>query len=292
MFGKSVSLLNGEPLGVYEGSGIEDLWRHMISDGSFYHPGVTSYVWNKLFRREILFNSQMEVDDRITIGEDAAVTYPALLKSNRVVITDNCDYHYRQREDSMLKQFAGYSKDAEKLLYLCENLNSWAKGTDPKFNIISQVEDYILANAIMRSGGRLAHDEYSTFDPVYYGKKVVIYNAGTFGQQLMNRFKETNHCEVVAWIDDDYWEYRRCCLDVDPVESISSLSFDYVLVAKVDEIISEEVYERLICLGVKKERILTVTVPDEKKQLIKRFLDVDAIKVEETEHMRKVVSHA
>lgn len=292
LFSKSVTLTNGIPFGVYKGCEIARLWRNMISEGSFYHPGVTSYVWNKMFRREILLDPQMKVDVRISIGEDAAVTYPALLKSRCVVVMDNCDYHYRQREDSMLKQCTGYAKEAEKLLYLYDYLISWAKSTDSQFNIVSQVEDYILANEIMRSGGRLAHDDYSTFDPVYYGKRVVIYNAGTFGQQLMNRFKETNHCEVVAWIDDDYWEYRRCCLDVDPVESISSLSFDYVLVAKVDEAISEEVYERLIGLGVEKERILTVSVPDEKKQLIKRFLDVDAIKAEEAERMRKVVSHA
>ena len=62
-----------------------------------------------------------------------------------------------------------------------------------------------------------------------YGKKIVVYSAGTFGQQLINRFNEKEHCQIVAWVDDDYWEYRRCCLDVDPVENIFNLDYDYVL---------------------------------------------------------------
>ena len=49
----------------------------MVSFGSYYRPGISTYVWNKLFKREVLLEPQSMVDNRITIGEDAAVTYPA-----------------------------------------------------------------------------------------------------------------------------------------------------------------------------------------------------------------------
>ena len=277
LFTKSASFLNAIPSGIYEGEKLKDLWKSMISTGTYYRPGISTYVWNKLFKREILSDIQNSVDDRISIGEDGAVAYPALLASSRVAIVDNVAYHYRQREDSMLKQSTGYSVDAQKLRYLYSFLNRWAEKAPQDLNVKAQVVDYVLSIALMRSGGRLPHDEYSTFDSAYYGKNVVIYSAGTFGQQLVNRFKESGHCQIVAWIDDDYWEYRRCCLDVDPVESIAGLKYDYVLIATVDGIVADRVKKQLADYGVSREKMLTITVPENKEQLLNRFLQEEVL---------------
>lgn len=278
LFKKLAELGNAINPGCYEGEELKSLWQNMISYGGFYRPGITTYIWNKLFKREVILEPQSTVDTRISIGEDAAVTYPALLKSKKVAVTVNTSYHYRQREDSMLKQSTEYANEAQKLKYLNDYLMRWAGKLDPELRVTAQVEDYILANAIMRSGGKLPQDKFSTFDSSYYGKDVVIYNAGTFGQQLVNRFRKTKHCNVIAWIDDDFWEYRRCCLDVDSVESVIDLSYDYILIAKVDEHDTDDAVNRLIALGVDLKKILTIKVPDNKGQLIKQFLDVDALK--------------
>lgn len=292
LFSKSDIFTNPLPTGIYEGKKLKNLWESMISYGAFYRPGITTYVWNKLFKREILLEPQSLVDPRISIGEDAAVTYPALLRCKRVAVVDNVAYHYRQREDSMLKQSTSYDNEAQKLCYLYDYMSRWLEGTEPELNLRKQVIDYVLSIAIMRSGGRLAENDFSIFDTAYYGKKVVIYSAGTFGQQLVNRFNEAGHCRVVAWLDDDYWEYRRCGLDVDPVGSIASLTYDYILVATVDPIVAQNIRKKLLGFGVSKERILTVTVPEDREQLINHFLDVEAIRVAESKRKREVLSHA
>ena len=256
---------------------MHSLLGQMISLGGFYRPGISTYVWNKLFRRDVLYDAQMAVNEKISIGEDAAVTYPALLKCKRVVVTDNVEYCYRQREDSMLKQSSSFADEAGKLKALYEYMmrpEIWG-GTDLKrYDLERQIQDYVLSICIMRSGGRLPEDDYSTFNKAYYGKQVVIYSAGTFGQQLVNRFRETGHCRVVGWLDDDYWEYRRCCLDVDPVEQIREMDFDYVLVASVSEDFAEQTIRRLAGYGVNRRRILTVSVPkleEHREKLTKRF---------------------
>lgn len=292
LFTKSASFVNYLPSGIYEGDKLKELWKNMASMPPYYRPGISTYVWNKLFKREILLDTQSAVDNRITIGEDGAVTYPALLKCKKVAVIDNVAYHYRQREDSMLKQSSGYSDEAQKLCYLYDFLISWAEKTPMEYGIKEQIIDYVLSIAIMRSGGRLPADDYSTFDSAYYGKDVVIYSAGTFGQQLVNRFRETEHCNVVSWIDDDYWEYRRCCLDVDPVEAITSRSFDYVLVASVDGLVADKAKRRLMDLGVGSNKILGITVPEDKEAILNRFLDVEAIKAEEAKRKRGTISHA
>lgn len=292
LFSRSASFTNYIPSGIYTGEKLRELWKSMASMAPYYRPGIHTYVWNKLFKRDILLEPQACVDNRISIGEDGAVTYPALLKCKTVAVIDNVAYHYRQREDSMLKQSTGYSTEAQKLLYLYDYLMHWAECTDPVLNIPQQIVDYVLSIAIMRSGGRLPSDDFSTFDSAYYGKRVVIYSAGTFGQQLMNRFRETKHCDVVAWLDDDCWEYRRCCLNVDPVESVTGLSYEYILIATVDSMVAERIKRRLMDLGVSQSKILTVEFPENKEEVLCRFLDVDAIKAEEAERKREVSSHA
>ncbi len=277
LFSKSASLYNAIPSGIYEGNQLIGLWKRMISFENFYKPGITTYLWNKLFKRSIILSPQFAMDDRISIGEDAAVSYPALLMCKKVAVIKNADYHYRQREDSMLKQQTSYALEAKKLVYLRDYLVRWANSTPIELGIKTQVIEYILSIAIMRSGGRLPNDEYSTFDKKYYGRRVVVFSAGTFGQQLVNRLKETRHCNVVAWVDDDYWEYRRCCLDVDPVETINAIDFDYILIATVDFSFVEMIVKRFLDLGVDQSRLISVMVPEEKEELLDCFLNVKAI---------------
>ena len=280
-FSKSSCITNMLASSVYEDGKLRELWKNMISCDPFYRSGISTYVWNKLFKKEVLVDQQESVDDRISIGEDGAVTYPTLLKCKKVVVIDNVSYHYRQREDSMLKQNASLADEATKLKYLYDYMIRWSDTTDPKLNIKSQVIDYILSIAIMRFGGRIPHDDFSIFDKDYYNKDVVIYSAGTFGQQIVSRIKESRHCNVVLWTDDDYWEYRRCILDVDPVEKIPQTSYDYVLIATVDALLAQKAKNRLLNLGVSERKILTASVPQKREELLERFLNIEAIKAEE-----------
>lgn len=292
LFSKSAPFLNGLQAGIYEGEKLQSLWQTMISCGAFYRPGISTYVWNKLFRREILLEAQPLVDNRISIGEDAAVTYPALLLCRRVAVTENVAYHYRQREDSMLKQKSGYAEEARKLRYLYDYLQQWSATTDPKWRITEQVTDYILSIAMMRSGGQLPQHEDSLFTESIDGKNAVIYSAGTFGQQLWHRLSETNRCRIVAWLDDDCWEYRRCCMDVDPVESITGLDFDVVLIATVDSAVAAAIRKRLLDLGVSPAKILPIREPDHKGQTLREYLDPGAIRRAEGNREKRVLSHS
>lgn len=278
LFERSAHFTDSLPSGIYEGSKLEDLYRNMISNGEFYRTGVTTYVWNKLFRREVLIEAQLSVDDRISIGEDGAVTYPAMLKAKKVCITDNCAYHYRQREDSMLKKSESFANEAKKLRYLYDYLMDFARKQNNVYDIIRQITDYVLSICIIRSGGILdstdEQPEYTPYGLKIDGKKLVIYSAGTFGQQLMNRFLENKRCNVVGWVDDDYWEYRRCCMDVDPVESITGLEFDYILIATVDKKLAEKISDRLLDYGVSRNSILTVSCEENiREKLLERYLD-------------------
>ena len=75
----------------------------MLYDNSqpFYSFGLRPNLWGKVFRRNILYNNQLEVDDRITLGEDAACTYPTMLQAKSLFVLNKPLYHYRFNEKSI-----------------------------------------------------------------------------------------------------------------------------------------------------------------------------------------------
>lgn len=260
LFGKTVRITNALSSDVYEGDSLEKLYASMISFGDFFRHGITTYLWNKLFKKEIIKKSQLSVDERISIGEDGAAVYPALLNAKRVCILDNCAYHYRQREDSMLKKSSSFSAEVEKLTVLYDYLlKAFGKNLD-KYALQKQIQKYLLSTFIIRSGGILDNSVYLPFSKDINKKNIVVCGAGTFGQQLIKRISESEYSNIVSWVDDDYWEYRRCCLDVNPINTLSDLSYDYVVIAMVDSFASHKMRDNLIDFGVSPSKILSLDV--------------------------------
>lgn len=266
LFSKTTRMSNNIQSGTYEKDDLRELLTQYISCGDFYKNGITTYVWNKLFDRELLEKFQMSVDDHISIGEDAAVVYPLLASCKKIIICDNCDYHYRQREDSMLKTSRPFSDEAAGLDILYKYLIS--KLPDKR----DQIDDFILAQCIMRSGG--ISDKFNIYKKAFRQKRIVILSAGTFGQQLVNRINELKYCEIAGWLDEDYWEYRRCCLNVDETATVKDLEYDYILLATVDSSMAYFYKSKLIEMGVDNKKILLVNCEkSERKAAIDGYLE-------------------
>lgn len=266
LFSKTTRMSNNIQSGTYEKDDLRELLTQYISCGDFYKNGITTYVWNKLFDRELLEKFQMSVDDHISIGEDAAVVYPLLASCKKIIICDNCDYHYRQREDSMLKTSRPFSDEAAGLDILYKYLIS--KLPDKR----DQIDDFILAQCIMRSGG--ISDKFNIYKKAFRQKRIVILSAGTFGQQLVNRINELKYCEIAGWLDEDYWEYRRCCLNVDEIATVKDLEYDYILLATVDSAMAYFYKSKLIEMGVDNKKILLVNCEkSERKAAIDGYLE-------------------
>ena len=83
------------PEGVYEGEQLVLVYKKMMFDFEKSCPGIIQSLCTKLIKREILWSSIQTVDSRITMGEDAAVVYSALLIANKVIITNSYLYFYR-----------------------------------------------------------------------------------------------------------------------------------------------------------------------------------------------------
>lgn len=277
LFSSTKNILNAIPSGIYEGKALDVVKKKMIADGAFYRHGITTYLWNKLFKREVIEQYQMMMDERITIGEDAATIYPAIMGCKKIVITDNCAYHYRQREDSMLKTATNHDNEHLKVMYLHDYMKESLKEWSNQYDLLRQTEDLILSTFIIRSGGTLKDDGALANFPFAVnlsGKKLAVYGAGTFGQQLVRQLKNENRCTITTWVDDDYWEYRRCCMDVDPIEQICKVEYEALVIALLDPVQIKKVKQRLYDYGVEEKYLFTVsTTQEQREKALKLYLN-------------------
>lgn len=273
-FSRKVKCNNSVLDGLYEGDSLEVLFTQMMSYDSCFTIGITTYVWNKLFKSEIVKDVQLCVDEQISIGEDAAVTYPALLKAERVYICDNNSYHYRQREGSMLKVQADYHTEVSKIRLMYDYLSSMFLKNKRSEMLNNKLDNFALGYFIMRSGGIIEDHDITVFRKDFKGKRVAIVFAGSFGQILYNRLKRANYCQIVGWYDDDYWEYRRCSMDVDPFNDINVDSFNYIIIAKTDFDSIELIKKKLKSFRISEKKILNIDISaNERQRLLKKFLD-------------------
>ncbi len=259
----SVSIIkNNIPSGIYSGTLLNEIFRSMLFNGSFFQHGISSYVWSKLFKQKILFENQMHVADDVFIGEDSACVYPSLLKTERLCIIDDAQYHYRQRADSMLKTVGKPETEINNLDILYQNMKESFRDSKYKVIMMPQLKYFILNLLIIRSGGIWTENGGKTYSHIFSDmrkdSRVIIYSAGTFGQLLVKKISSTGYAKIIAWIDPDYRQYCECGLDIKPLEAVNGSQYDYLIIASTDADVVRQAQKHFIGLGVPEFKIATI----------------------------------
>lgn len=216
---------------------VTDVYPQMISGGEFYSWGLFPAIWGAIYRKEVLVKSQFEVDDEISMGEDAACVYPMALMANSIFVSDKCFYHYRQSSNSMIK--TKYEKEIERTKFgrLYKSVNERLQKLSYIYDVTDQWLDYMLFMMIPRADHLL--DGYEglsflfPFPKVKKGIRLAVYGAGTFGRRLYSYVNEYNYCEIVAWFDRNYVELQNEGLNVISPELIGEYDFDVIVIANM-----------------------------------------------------------
>lgn len=96
----------------------EKILPNMIYAGEFFKFGIYPVIWNKLYKREKLIQHQMEIDDAIKTGEDAACVYPYIFSSESMYFMKNMTlYHYRHSQHQMTAVYDDMYFERFKTLY-------------------------------------------------------------------------------------------------------------------------------------------------------------------------------
>ena len=253
--------------GIYSGADLCKVLSRYISDRPFFSHGIPTYLWGKLFRRELYLEAQSLVPDHVTIGEDAACVYPMVPRCSTLVVSRVAGYHYVQRQSSMLKTGAGnVCRELSKIASLFGFLRPALAGVIEDAGITQQLKEYEFSQIVIRSGGVLSLPDGRptvfgrALDP---GTKVAVLSAGTFGQMMYRRLRAFDGVEVVAWVDHDWIQYRHDGLPVSPESELLDSVIDVVIVASLSEIFINEARCRLSGMGIGKSKILHACQPED-----------------------------
>lgn len=227
-------------------------------------PGITSYLWNKLYKTALAKEIYRQIDPGIRGGEDMVFTYLYLLRCESVLITDICGYHYQVRSGSIAH---AVQRDCGRLRRECDLYDNVAPAfmEHPRRDTLLPQLQLKLSTRIARRLGSMEFAPEARLELKTYifpflnmldGKRVVLYGAGTVGRHYWRQLHKFNACEAVGWTDGDWQDCRREGLDISSDEVLIYSEYDFVVIAELEKIAAEKVRQRLIALGVAEEKIL------------------------------------
>ena len=242
----------------------EKVYPNMIVNGAFFEWGIFPGVWDKLFRRECLEKFQMMVDERLTMGEDAACAYPALLNAESIYIVDECLYHYRQRSASMVNQDMGIKTERQRFFLLYKTVLKSLNQYKNIFDLTSQWKEYLLFLMTPRADvlleGMEQMDYLFPFPEVKRGSSIILYGMGTYWQRLYKFLEKSKFCNVIVCADKNYAEFNRRGMQVVSPDDIRNYECNVIVVANSFAKARSEIYSDL----TKKYPTKKIYVIDEK----------------------------
>lgn len=245
------------PDGVYKEKQLENIYSKMMFDFQENQPGIIQSLCSKFVKKELLWECIEKVDERISLGEDAAAVYRMILLAKKIVVTSVPYYCYRVRSNSMMQ-----SADADifKQIFLFQQyMKKVYAEYNGKYKLNSQLQAYLVH--FVEKG--LKDVFLLNIRTLYYipshivkniGKKIVLYGAGNVGQSYYKQLLQDSDIEILAWVDQKFDRdiYGR---KIESPSVINNMSFDSLIIAIANENAVEEIEKRLI-EWVPKEKIL------------------------------------
>ena len=230
------------PEGIYEHVELEDIYKKMMFDFENECPSIIQSLCTKFMRRELLWSSIKSEDPRITMGEDAAVVYKAMLMAKKIAVTHKVFYFYRIHEKSMCRikvyhfqqymqgVFSEYSKSYELDRQLKRYIVPFIrKGISDLFSLeihsLYRIPFCILADCINR--------------------RIVLYGAGVVGKSYYRQLTSIQDMRLAAWVDRKLGGQKIYDCEIEFPEALKDIDFDRIIIAVKNQDIAAEIKKNL-----------------------------------------------
>ena len=246
----SNEVLNKLPEGYYQGEEIkEKIYPYMLCNKMFFQFGILPNLVCKVVRRELLKTTQVLVNDNVEIGEDADCTFQMILKAQTLQIIEYTPYHYRKRYDSTLW------KKMNLLQYrsLYNDLKTAFGQNERKEILMPQLYQYMLFIMLLKSTESFI--SYEPFRKFFANKKIILYGAGGFGQEIYRVVSQTGIGKIDLWVDRRYQVYQEMGMKVQGIDAIFYSDYDEIFVAVLNTEQCEKIEKFLMEKGVSDEKI-------------------------------------
>lgn len=251
------TVLNRIRAGVYGRQALSvEVFPHMLHDQGFYEFGILPYIWNKIYKRQMLQSCYDHIDTKIYDGEDVAVVYPYLLKTQKAVITSDAKYHYRIHNESMTanRKADYYENTARLYLHLAEKFQESGYSRC----MMPQLDQYMRMMVWKgKPGGFIESMKFIfPFKEIFKGASIILYGAGYVGQMFHHQIVLSEYCNIAAWVDKAYQREELGRMGVVGIEALYTEVYDYVVLAVQDRGMAEEIAEQLVSYGVCRDKII------------------------------------
>lgn len=214
-----------------------------------------SQIFTKLIKTDLFRECYSLVPDYMNLGEDMICFMNILSKINRICSIDNVLYHYTIRKDSI-----SHNQDLA-LLFKEELLNSYL------YMLIIRLFPFFPRADIENWFFNRNYSKFNQYGLIskkykilcvnkFYNKKICLYGAGAVGQSYYNQLVKYQKINIVSWVDKNPSACNFDYFDVKPVDIISGLDFDYILIAVLKEDLADSIREDLVQRGILENKIL------------------------------------
>lgn len=254
--GMAVDYLDQYPEGEYGGEDKDSLLKTMLYDtDSDTLQRLTPWIWNKLYRTEIVRQVYGKLDVDNSFAEDAAFLYNYLIISGAVRICHKCFYHYRYRTDSMFHGGNPHMLSDINKAYL-----AIASGFEKHLlreNLMLQLQHWVSVTAIMAVNGGMGFasgihiPEFQLDTDGLRDKRIVLYGAGKAGRDYFRQLTKMGY-DVVLWVDSNSSEMEN----VREPRAILETEYDVILLAVSRPEYVESIKESLKIIGIGEEKLM------------------------------------
>lgn len=242
--------------GEYRGADKESLLQTMLYDmDSDTLQRLTPWIWNKLYRTEIVRQVYRNLDTDNNFAEDGAFLYNYLIISGAVRICHKCFYHYRYRTDSMFHGGNPHMLSDINKAYLA--LIHGFEKHPLKENLILQLQHWVSVTAIMAINGGMGFaseiqvPEFQLDTDGLRDKRIVLYGAGKAGRDYFRQLTKMGY-DVILWVDSNSLKLEN----VREPRSIFEVEYDVILLAVSRPEYVESIKQSLRDIGIGTEKLI------------------------------------
>ena len=264
---KVIDKINQIDPGQYEGNQIENIISKMLCGDIFFEFGILPNLVCKLIKANLLKRVSKNIENEITIGEDAAFSYSAIAEAKTIRNIDIMPYHYIQRNNSLVRKNVSVGSIAA----LYKSMLKISVPESVRIQWEKQLQAYMTFILQLKSTDTFI--QVCSFYEQFRRKKVVIYGAGNYGLTIYNILHEKLLAEIVGIVDRDYQQINKKCLKVMAPEKIMTMDYDVVYIGILNEKICATVKENLKKMGIEEQRIIYFKMHDVKTEDVRKTLE-------------------
>ncbi len=231
-----------------------EILRVMLYDTDHgYVQRFTPWIYNKLYRRDLVEVIYKEVAPNITFAEDSVFLYKYLLQCKSVSIIHQCCYHYRYRKESAMHTVNPHMLTDINKVYLA--LEADFRKHKAGESLIFQLQRWVMIMSCRAINSHMgfcnqAHvPEYIADTAGLRNKKLILYGAGKVGQDTYNQLRRFSY-QIILWADRNYQFYQEKGFPVSSPDEISVKDYDVVLIAVGEEDLAKAIEKDLSARGI------------------------------------------